>query len=171
MLRYTAINKIIPLKWYLLSGLIVCSRHALAGLFQSTSNLFGSQFSLFRGFCWPCFLTWLRLFACLSNQGYEPIEGILTVLLLASEASCLDNQNTFFRHPLPRQFFQAVVDLGRKTVGLSGVEAKLDSRGNLVHMLPPGAGCPDEIEGHIVFRDLNVRCNLDHGDILRYLSH
>ena len=152
-------------------GLIVRSRHTLAGFFQAASKLFGRQFTFFRCFCGPCFFAWFWFFGCFSDQRDKSLKGILTIFLLASEASGLDNQDAVFRHSLPRQFFKTVVNLGRKTTGLQGIETKLDCCGNFVHVLTTRTGCQNKIEGQIAFMDLNVGCNLNHQAILRYQGH
>jgi len=147
---------------------IVRSQHTLTRFFQAAPKLFGGQFTFLRCSCGSGFLAGFWFFSCFPDQRDKPLEGILTVFLLASETSGLDDQDAFCRDPFSGQSFQAKVDLGGKTAGLQGIEAKLDRRGNLVHILATRSGCPNEIEGHITFMDLNVRCDLNHEGILRY---
>lgn len=74
----------------------------------------------------------------------ESIPGVLPVLLLGSEASGIDYEDTPFAYPLSCDPNESLFHVLRERSRALHMEAELDCRGNLVHILSSRAGCTDK---------------------------
>jgi hypothetical protein len=74
----------------------------------------------------------------------EPIHGVLSVSFLRAESPGLDDDHAVFCDPSSRQTDQALPNVRWERKGLAHVKAELNSRGDLVDILPARARGTDK---------------------------
>jgi hypothetical protein len=97
-----------------------------------------------------------------ANQMDQSLQGVLTILFLGSKSPGLDDQYPRIRHPFPRYASQAPPDIVGQRRGPGSIKPKLNSRSDLIDVLPARARGPNK-------RLLNLP--LVNGDIFCYSNH
>lgn len=87
------------------------------------------------------FRRWSSLFALpglmgrLAQQGNQPVEGILTILLLDAVLPGLDDQHTLGGHTAASQAHQPLAYIFWKRRGIGHIETQLNCRCDLIYVL------------------------------------
>jgi len=110
----------------------------------------------------PSRLSHLRLQHCPADQTDKAVHRVSAVSFLAAEPASFDDQHPLVREPLPGKKHQPLTYILRKGIRSPDIEPKLDGRGDLVHVLPTGAGSPEEPKVDLAFRDADGAADSDH---------
>ena len=131
-------------------------------LFGLRSTAFGVESTLSGGSGGDSLAPGFRRQGRCANQMDQSLHGVLTILLLGSKSPGLDDQYPCIRHPFPGNGSETPSDIVGKRGGPGRIKPKLNSRSDLVDVLPARARGPNK-------RLLNLP--LVNGDIFCYLNH
>ena len=130
------------------------------GLFLLAPVAFGFEPARARGGGGFRFPATLRRHGRFAEERDEAVERVLAVLLLRSEAACVEHEHAFARHAFSRKADQTPLYALRETGRGHDVEPKLDGGRHLVDVLPAGSRRANEREVNLglikndVFGDL-----------------
>ena len=110
----------------------------------------------------PSRLSHLRLQHSPSDQTDKAVDRVFAVSFLAAEPASFDDQHPLVGEPLPGKKHQSLTYIPRKGFRSPDIEPKLDGRGDLVYVLPTGAGSPEEPKVDLAFRDADGAADSDH---------
>lgn len=93
----------------------------------------------------------------------HPLQCVLTVSFLGPEPLGGQNDHAIAGHPASSEGGEALKHGLRQSRAVGGIEAQLNSARDLVHVLPTGAGCANEVLGDLVLGKADGVGNAYHG--------
>lgn len=132
------------------------------GLFLLAPVALGFEPARARGRCGFSFPAALRRHGRFAEERNKAVERVLSVLLLRSEAACVEHEHAFARHAFSRKPDQTSLYAIRETGRGHDVEPKLDGSRHLVDVLPAGSRRANKRE---------VNLGLIKNDVLGDLYH